>query len=57
MSTESHGGMILTEENRRTRRKTRPSATLSFTNPTWNELGANSGLRGEKWFNLGSRVR
>jgi hypothetical protein len=30
---ESHGGMIFTEENRRTRRKTCPSPNL-FTNPT-----------------------
>jgi hypothetical protein len=30
----AHGGMILTGENRRTRRKTCPSATLSTTNPT-----------------------
>jgi hypothetical protein len=41
---ESHGGMILTGENRRTRRKTCSSATLSATNPTW----TNAGLRGEK---------
>jgi hypothetical protein len=34
MSVESHGGMILTEGNRRTRKKTYPSATLSTTNPT-----------------------
>jgi hypothetical protein len=30
----AHGGMILTGENRRPRRKTCPSATLSTTNPT-----------------------
>jgi hypothetical protein len=30
----AHDGMILTGENRRTRRKTCPSATLSTTNPT-----------------------
>jgi hypothetical protein len=35
-------------ENRRTRRKTCPSATLSTTNPTWIEPGANPGLRGER---------
>jgi hypothetical protein len=34
ISKESHGGMILTGENRRTLRKTCPSATLSATNPT-----------------------
>jgi hypothetical protein len=42
------GGMILTGENRRTRRKTCPSATLSSTNPTWIDPGANPGLRGER---------
>jgi hypothetical protein len=34
--------------NRRTRRKTFPSATLSTTNPTWIDPGANTGLRGER---------
>jgi hypothetical protein len=47
MSLESDGGMILTGGNRRTRRKTCPSATLSTTNPTWIDPGANPGLRGE----------
>jgi hypothetical protein len=47
MCLESDGGMILTGENRRTRRKTCPSATLSI-NPTWIDLGANLGLRGER---------
>jgi hypothetical protein len=42
------GGMILTGENWRTRRKTCPSATLSTTNPTWIDPGANSGPRGER---------
>jgi hypothetical protein len=28
-------------ENRRTRRETYPSATLSTTNPTWSDAGAN----------------
>jgi hypothetical protein len=37
----------LTGENRRTLRKTCPSATLSTTNPTWIFPGANPGLRGE----------
>jgi hypothetical protein len=46
MSLESDGGMILTGENRRTLRKTCPSATLSTTNPTWIDQGANPGLRG-----------
>jgi hypothetical protein len=45
---ESNGGMILTGENRRTRRKNCPSATLSTTNPTWIDLGANPGLCGER---------
>jgi hypothetical protein len=40
--------MILTGENRRSRRETCPSATSSTTNPTWSDRGANSGLRGEK---------
>jgi hypothetical protein len=48
MSLESDGGMILTGENRRTRRKTCPSATLSTTNPTWIDPGTNPGLRGER---------
>jgi hypothetical protein len=39
---------IQTGENRRTRRKTCPSATLSTTNPTWIDTGANPGLRGER---------
>jgi hypothetical protein len=48
MRLESDGGMILTGENRRTRRKTCPSATLSTTNPTWIDPGANPVLRGER---------
>jgi hypothetical protein len=47
MSLESDGGIILTGENRRTRRKTCPSATLSTTNPTWIQPVANPSLRGE----------
>jgi hypothetical protein len=47
-SLESDGGMILTGENRTTRRKTCPSATLSTTNPTWIDPGANPGLRGKR---------
>jgi hypothetical protein len=35
-------------ENRRTRRKTCPSATLSTTNATWIDPGTNQGLRGER---------
>jgi hypothetical protein len=38
--------MKLTGENRRTRGKTCPSATLSTTNPTWTDPASNSGLRG-----------
>jgi hypothetical protein len=40
--------MIIDRENRRTRRKTCPSATLSTTNPTWIDPGANQGLRSER---------
>jgi hypothetical protein len=45
---ENDGGMISTWENRRTQRKTCPSATLSTTNLTWIDPGANSGLSGER---------
>jgi hypothetical protein len=38
--------MKLTGEDRSTRRKTCPSATLSTTNPTWSDPGSNPGLRG-----------
>jgi hypothetical protein len=38
--------MKLTGENRSTRGKTCPSATLSTTNPIRTELGLNPGLRG-----------
>jgi hypothetical protein len=40
--------MKLTGENRSTRGKTCPSATLSTTNPTWIDLGSNPGLRCER---------
>jgi hypothetical protein len=40
--------MILAEENRRTRRKTCPSANLSITNPIWIDPGTNPGLRSER---------
>jgi hypothetical protein len=40
--------MKLTRENRSTRRKTCPSATLSTTNPTLTDPGSNPGLRGER---------
>jgi hypothetical protein len=48
MSLESDGGMIVTGENRRTRRKSSPSATLPTTNPAWIDPGANPVLRGER---------
>jgi hypothetical protein len=48
MSLESDGGMIMTGENRRSRRKTCPSTTLSTTNLTWIYPGANPGLRVER---------
>jgi hypothetical protein len=38
--------MKLTGENRSTRGKTCPSATLSTTNPTWADPGSNPGFRG-----------
>jgi hypothetical protein len=44
MSLDSHGGMILTGESRRTRRKTCRSATLYTTNPILTDPGANPGL-------------
>jgi hypothetical protein len=40
---------ILSGENRRTRRKTCPSATLSITNVTWIEPGAVRGRRLTSW--------
>jgi hypothetical protein len=40
--------MKLTGENRSTRKKTCPSATLSNKNPTWNDPGSNPGLRGDR---------
>jgi hypothetical protein len=40
--------MKLSGENRSTRGKTCPSATLSTTNPTWTDPGSNPGLRGER---------
>jgi hypothetical protein len=46
MRMESHGGMTLTGETRRTRRKSCSSATLSIANSTWTDPGANKVLRG-----------
>ena len=40
--------MKLKGENRSIRGKTRCSATLSTTNPTWTDPGSNPGLRGER---------
>jgi hypothetical protein len=40
--------MKLTGENRSTREKSCPSATLSTINPTWNDPGSNPFLRGER---------
>jgi hypothetical protein len=45
---ESYGGITLTGVNRRTLRITCHSATLSTTNPTWTDLGVNTGLRGQR---------
>jgi hypothetical protein len=46
MSMGSHGGMILTGENWRTRRKKCPRATLPTKNPTWTDPV----FRGEKFY-------
>jgi hypothetical protein len=46
MAMENDGGMILTGKNRKTRTKTRPSATLSTANPTWIDPGANPWTEG-----------
>jgi hypothetical protein len=40
--------MKLTGENRRTRGKPCPNATLSTTNPTLTDPGSNPGLRGDR---------
>jgi hypothetical protein len=45
---KNDGGMILTGENRRSRTETCPRATLSTTNPTWIDPGANPGLLSER---------
>jgi hypothetical protein len=39
---ENDGGMIMTGENRRTRRNTCPNATLSSTNPTYEYIDLKS---------------
>jgi hypothetical protein len=48
MGMENDGGMILTEESEELEEKNSPSVTLSTTNPTWIDLAANPGLRGER---------
>jgi hypothetical protein len=53
---------ILTRENQRTRRETYLSATLSATNPTLTDRGANPDLRGERpasnlWSEVGADMR
>jgi hypothetical protein len=48
MSMNSYGGMILTEKNRRTWRKTCPNDNLSIINPTWTKPGANPRLRDDR---------
>jgi hypothetical protein len=48
---ECHAGTILKDENRRTQRKSCPSATSSTKNWTWTDPGApsvNRGLLGER---------
>jgi hypothetical protein len=45
---ERHGGMILTGENQITPKETCPNATLSTTNPTWIDPGANPDFPGER---------
>jgi hypothetical protein len=40
--------MKLTGQNRSTRVKACPIATLSTTNPTWTDPGSNLDLRGER---------
>jgi hypothetical protein len=45
---QSAGGIILAGECGETLRKICPTVTLSTTNPIWNGLVANLGLRGER---------
>jgi hypothetical protein len=44
----SIGGIIVTGEDRRIRRKPRHSATLSTINPTWTTLALGPGFRGDR---------
>jgi hypothetical protein len=49
MCMDSHGGVILTGENRRNlRKKPCPSVILFTTNPTWTDPGAKAGLCGKR---------
>jgi hypothetical protein len=48
MSMESQGGSLVSGRSRRPLREICPSATLSTTNPTWHNLSAKPGLRGER---------
>jgi hypothetical protein len=47
MSTESHGGMILTVKSEELG-ENYSSATVSSTDATWTDPGANTGLRGKR---------
>ena len=49
--------MYLTGENRSTRRKTCPVASLSTINPTGTRLGSNPGLRHERSESLHRKLR
>jgi hypothetical protein len=59
MYANDYSVMILTGENRRTRRKTCPSTTLSTTNPIWTDRGAKQGLRhlshAHSWMRINGR--
>jgi hypothetical protein len=44
----STGAMLVTGENRRTRRKTCPSDIISTANPTWTEMGWKKCLRRDR---------
>jgi hypothetical protein len=48
MRVESHGRMILTGRNQRSRRETCPSATLPSINYTWTDMDANPGFHTER---------
>jgi hypothetical protein len=48
LSMESHGGMILTGENRKTQRETCHSATLPTTNTIWSDPGSNPDFHSDR---------